>query len=127
MQLQAGLLLHLRDSKQREMGQLTVERQEGDLLFAKFAPGPAFALVESLFHDFEEAVNGQALGVVDELDAAIAALGLHLLLPDGSPSLDVHDVQIWSDGGMTCRLHGQSQATVNGSLAAKEPGRLTRE
>jgi hypothetical protein len=40
--------------------------------------GPAFAAVERLFRAFEEAVNAQALGVVDKLDIAIGRLGLRL-------------------------------------------------
>jgi hypothetical protein len=57
-----------------------------------------------VFRAFEEAVNSQALAVVDELDAAIATLGLHLRSPDSPQRLDIHDVQIWSDGGITFRM-----------------------
>ncbi len=57
-----------------------------------------------VFQEFEEAVNGQDLGVVERLDSGIAALGLHLRSPEGSLLTDVHDVQIWSDGGISCRI-----------------------
>jgi hypothetical protein len=34
-------------------------------------------------------------------------LGLHLCWPDAREPIAIQDVQIWSDGGMTCRLCGQ--------------------
>jgi len=60
--------------------------------------------MKRLFQDFEAAANLQALSAVDELDTEIAALGLHLRTPDGSQRIKIHDVQIWSDGDMTCKL-----------------------
>ena len=57
------------------------------------------------FQAFEEAVNSQVLALLDELDAAIAALGLHVASPDGSQCFDVRDIQIWSDGGITFRIY----------------------
>jgi hypothetical protein len=106
MQPQAGRTLELLDARQRRIGQLTVEGGEDDLLVGRFVPGPAFPAVERLFRDFEQAVNAQALRVVDQLDADIGALGLQLRPSEGGERLEIHDVQIWSDGGMSCRLGG---------------------
>ena len=107
MQQYPEQIIDLLDSQQRQIGQMRVESQEDDLLVGTFVPGPAFPRVEQLFRDFEEAVNAQALHVIDDLDAAIAALGLHLCWPDAREPIAIQDVQIWSDGGMTCRLCGQ--------------------
>src|SRR5437868_2122219 len=104
MSLETRETFALVDAQQRQLGQVEIERREENLLLGRFLPGPGFAPVARLFGDFEEAVNGQSLGAVDKLDQAIAALGLTLRLPDGSRSLDLDDVQIWSDGSITCRL-----------------------
>jgi hypothetical protein len=55
----------------------------------KFTPGGAFADGEHVFRKFEEAVNFQALRQIDELDAAIGALGRIVLsqLDDNGPPL----------------------------------------
>lgn len=127
MPFQAGQVLDLFDAQERRVGRMTVARREGDLLFGRFAPGPAFAAVAQLFRDFEEAADAQALSVVDQLDAAIAALGLSLGPPDGSQRLDIQDVQIWNEGEITCRLRGPVQAPVNGSLLVREPGQPVQE
>ena len=68
--------------------------------------------MQFLFRDFEEAVNLQALSVVDELDAAIRALGLYIHLPDDSQRLNVYDVQIWSDGNVSFRVDRSSVSAV---------------
>lgn len=104
MQLHAVQLLVLVDAQQREIGQITVERTERELVFGRFAPGPAWPAVSRLFKDFEEAVNSQALALVDELDAAIAAMGLDVRADCDGERVEVHDVQIWSDGTVTFRL-----------------------
>lgn len=104
MQFCDGQIIALVDTKERQIGQIRFERQEGDLMVGTFVPGFDFPCVEQLFHDFEEAVDLQALHRVDELDAEIAALGLHVHCPDVSARIPVQDVQIWRDGGITCRL-----------------------
>jgi hypothetical protein len=109
---------HLVDAYQRQFGEFVLERNENKLLCGRFAPGPAFADVEPLFREFEEAVNCQALPKIDRLDTAIEALGLHLRSADSSHQLAIKDVQIWSDGGITCRLLDQAFAEVNGSPAS---------
>ena len=100
MQLQTGQTLSLLDAQQRPLGQITLERSDGELLFGKFEPGPAFPVVEPLFRKFEEAADAQALGVVEELDRAIAALGLHLRTSAGSQRLPIHDVQYAPQAGL---------------------------
>ena len=107
-----GHSLDLMDTEQRQLGQMRIERQEEDLLYGTFVPGPVFPSVEPLFHEFEAAVEVQALHVIETLDAAIAALGLHLQWPDAREPIAVQDVQIWSDGTITCRLCEQSVASA---------------
>src|SRR5687767_2091463 len=116
MTLLEGHELLIQDAQQRTLGRMTLETVNGDLLSGTFAPGEAFVAVEQLFKDFEEAVNAQALRTVDSIDAAIAELGLRLTATDGSQSIQVHDVQIWSDGGISCRTGGPA-ASVNGQAA----------
>ena len=116
MQLRAEQIVGLVDAEQRQIGQMRIERQEDDLIFGTFIPGPAFRSVEQLFRDFEEAVDAQALHAIDELDTAIATLGLHLRCPDVMESIAIRDVQIWSNGSITCRLGGQSAPLTDATL-----------
>jgi hypothetical protein len=132
MQLHAEQTIDLIDGEGRQVGRIVIERSEDDLVFGKFIPGPAFPAVQHLFREFEEAVDLQALSVVDELDAAIAALGLHLRSPDSSQRVEIRDVQIWSDGGITCRVGGPNISTVKRESESRQPiqavggkGRLT--
>jgi hypothetical protein len=108
MQLHTSQLVDLVDAKQRQIGKIRIERQEDDLIFGTFIPGAAFSSVEELFREFEEAVGAQALHVIDELDIAIATLGLHLRCPEVMEPIAIWDVQIWSNGSITCRLCSQS-------------------
>ena len=107
-----GHSLDLMDTEQRQLGQMRIERQEEDLLYGTFMPGLAFPSVEQLFHEFEAAVEVQALHVIEPLDAAIAALGLHLQRSNAREPIVVQDVQIWSDGTITCRLCEAPVASV---------------
>jgi hypothetical protein len=115
MEPQLGQRLELLDSQERALGQITLEERQGDLLLGSFAPGPDYAVVESLFRRFEEAVNAQALTAADRCEAAIDALGLHVRESGGMGKVDVTDVQIWSDGGVSCRLTGAAPSARNGS------------
>jgi hypothetical protein len=121
MHLHAGDKLWLRDARQHSVGQIVLEGSEGGLLSGKFTPGADFAAVKDLFRRFEEAVEAQALSVVDELDTALAALGLHLSSVDGSQSISIHDVQIWNDGSVTCRLCGSTSPGANGPGSVAAP------
>jgi hypothetical protein len=132
MQFQAEQTVQLIDAKGRQVGQIVVERCEERLIFGKFIPGPAFPAVQQLFREFEEAVDLQALSVVDELDAAIEALGLRLCALDSLHCTEVHDVQIWSDGGVTCRVGSPVLSTRDRDRESGRPiqavrrsGRLT--
>jgi hypothetical protein len=107
-----GHSVDLVDTEQRQIGQMRIARQEEDLLSGTFMPGPAFPNVKQLFHEFEAAVEVQALHIIETLDAAIAALGLHLQWPDAREPIAIQDVQIWSDGTITCRLCEQPVASA---------------
>jgi len=107
------------DTAQRQLGQMRIERQEEDLLYGTFVPGPAFPSVAQLFHEFEAAVEVQALHVIETLDAAIAALGVRLQWPDARAPIAVQDVQIWSDGSITCRLCEPSVASAKAAPQTK--------
>ena len=119
MSQHVGHIVDLVDTEQRQIGQMHIERQEDNLLWGTFVPGPAFPNVEQLFHEFEAAVEVQALHVIEPLDAAIAALGLHLQRSNAREPIAVQDVQIWSDGTMTCRLCEQSVASVKATSQAQ--------
>ena len=120
MRLYTEQTVDLIDAQERHIGQIVIERSEAELVFGKFVPGSDFPAVRQLFLDFEEAVNLQALSVVDELDSAIEALGLRLHLPGGSQQIAVHDVQIWSDGSITCRVSDPAQSPGDRSLEATQ-------
>ena len=116
MQLQSRQIVHLVDPLGHEIGQIEIERTEDSLIFGRFVPGPAFSNVQHLFQAFEGAVDVQALSVVEELDTAIAALGLRLYTPSDSQYIETHDVQIWNNGSVTCRVGSATVSTKNGSL-----------
>jgi hypothetical protein len=92
------------DAQQRLVGETVIECIDKDLLAGRLIPGPEYSCLEHLFREFEEAANLQALHRVDELDAVIGGLGLHLRSLDGSRGPAIRDMQIWSDGAITCRL-----------------------
>ncbi|MBM3237347.1 hypothetical protein FJZ31_13725 [Candidatus Poribacteria bacterium] len=121
MKLYAEQRVYLIDAQQRQIGKITIERNEDNLIFGKFVPGSDFSAVNRLFQDFEEAANLQALSVVDELDTEIAALGLHLCTSDGSQHIKIHDVQIWSDGDITYRLCDRTLAPVDKVRKSTKP------
>jgi hypothetical protein len=117
--MKAEHIFELMDGQQQCLGQVRMEREEAGLVLGEFTPAPAFASIEVLFREFEAAADRQALHRVEELDAAIAARGLRLR-SDGSGAIEVRDVQIWSDGGFSCRLVGQFSSGANGSLPARK-------
>jgi hypothetical protein len=121
MEMNGEKTLHLIDAEQRQLGQITIECMDEDLVLGTFAPGPDFPKVEDLFHNFEEAVNLQVLSIVDELDAQIGALGLRLCPSEESEPIRVYDVQIWSDGNVTCRLRDDVPLPTDGVQASTEP------
>jgi hypothetical protein len=120
MQIHTGQVLELFDIQERQIGQMTLESWENELVQGSFIPGPAFPAVERLFRDFEEAANAQALAIVDRVEATIATLGLRLHGPGGE-QIEVEDVQIWSDGGISCRISGPIAGALNGDVQAATP------
>jgi hypothetical protein len=118
MLFQLNHSLTLSDARGLTYGWMTLESHEEPLLQGVFVPGPDFLRVSPLFRQFEEAVNEQALSTVNRLDAAISALGLVLSSPDGSEQTPVYDVQIWTDGGISCRLVHPVTEPLNGTATA---------
>jgi len=127
MQLHTGQILRLLDAEQRTLGEVTVEGNENELVLGRFVPAAAFAAVADRFRAFEEAANAQALSAIDELDAAIAALGLSLVSVEGNQQIHAQDVQIWSDGGISFRLASRPPTTLNGSQGVAQPVRSAGE
>jgi hypothetical protein len=117
MDLLAKHTVYLVDGAGAQLGEILIDRYEAPLVVGTFHPSAGFALFRSLFQDFEKAVELQALGVVDDLDARIAALGLAVRSADGAQCSGVHDVQIWSDGDITFRL-GTPESRVGQPEAA---------
>jgi hypothetical protein len=127
MQLQIEQVVHLVDRQEQQLGQIEIERREENLIFGRFVPGPAFPAVQHFFQEFEEAVNLQALSVIDELDTAIAALGLHLHTPSDSQRIEARDVQIWSDGSITCRVSSTTLSAKDKDLESRQPVQAVEE
>lgn len=112
MELQTEQVVQLHDADGNRIGQVVVENVHGDLVFGRFVPGEGFARVEPLFDEFNELVNDQILSLLDEVDARIDALGLHLRAADG-PMPAINDVQI---GGGTINF----RLRASGNPAARE-------
>jgi hypothetical protein len=106
MPLQPQQRVSLWDGQNRELGQVVIDRVEGDLVFGRFTPGPQYPSVERLFAEYVEAANEQLLSIVGELDAAIGALGLHLRSPGRTDLPTIDDVQIGA-GGINFRTQPQ--------------------
>jgi hypothetical protein len=92
----------LSDRQGHALGSIVIDRIRQDLVFGRFDPGPDYARVRQLFAEYVEAANEQVLSVVGDLDAVIAALGLHLRAANGSGLPAIYDVQI-ADGNITFR------------------------
>ncbi len=99
----ANQTFDLLDKKGPLLGRVTVEAATDDLITGTFQAGPEFPAAADLFCRFEEAANGQSLAVLEEIETAIAALGLSLSLPDGPQRQAIHDMQVWQDGDFSCR------------------------
>jgi hypothetical protein len=111
--------VYLVTAEGQKIGLIVIERNEGDLIFGSFIPSSAFSAVQSLFRDFEEAANLQALSVIDELDAAIRTLGLYICLPDDSQHIVIDDVQIWSDGSISFKVDSSALSSVGTSQTVR--------
>jgi hypothetical protein len=123
---QVGQTLELLNAAKQRLGTIHLEECKGNLVCGTFQPTDEFSVVEPVFRAFEEAVDNQALSVVDHLDAVIAAMGLRIGTAEHSDSFSVHDVQIWSDGGFSCRLKDSPLVAANGTAVAQSPARLDK-
>ncbi len=96
--------VHLTDGQRRSLGQVFIERTEGDRVLGRFLPQADFGVVRSLFEEFEEAVNGQMFTEADRLAGQIDRLDLHLTGASVADQLAVCDVQIMGESGFSCRV-----------------------
>jgi hypothetical protein len=108
MPLQPQQQLDLWDRQGHRLGRAVIDRIEENLVFGQFTPEPEYARVEPLFVEYVEAANQQLLSMVGELDATIAALGLHLRAANRTDLPVIYDVQI-GEGIITFRLRPPPQ------------------
>jgi hypothetical protein len=97
-----GERLTLSDATGTAFGTVDVDAVESGLVLGTFRPGTGFAGAAELFRQFEEHVEAAALAVLPEIERRIAALGLRIGRA-GEASVPTDDVQIYSDGGFSCR------------------------
>jgi hypothetical protein len=102
MSLQPSQQIWLSDRQGRDLGQIQIDRVQGDLVFGQFTPGSDYLQVQSLFTEYVEAANEQLLSLVGELDATIRKLGLRLRADNGCDLPGIDDVQI-GEGIVTFR------------------------
>jgi hypothetical protein len=98
----AALEMQLWTEDGRHLGQVRAFSVYADRILGEFAPGPDYPAVEPLFLYFEELANDQILSLIDDAMAEIDALEIIARVAEGEVA--VHDVQIYSDGGFSCRL-----------------------
>src|SRR5712692_2356539 len=121
MNLQCQQEVSLLDGQARVLGQVRIDRIQGDLVFGRFTAGPAYAEVEPLFTEYVEAANEQVLSIVGRLDEAIARLNLHLHSADAGALPAIYDVHIGA-GSITFRVRTTvTQTGAPGGTAADLP------
>ncbi len=96
--------ISLTDAAGRHLGSTRVESVSEGLVLGEFTPGPGYPAVEAVFRHFADVVDQQAFTYADEAEAAIARLGITIRSEGRGGSIPVHDVQIYPDGGFSCRL-----------------------
>jgi hypothetical protein len=111
--------LQLLDGQDQPLGQVIVDRVEGDLVCGRFLPAAGYARVQQLFADSIRAANEGVLAVVGELDEAIGALGLHLSSSDGNVPAS-HDDQI-GDGSSNFRVQAAEPEPRTSARAPAAP------
>jgi hypothetical protein len=104
--------LALSDARGTVLGTVAVEDVCGDAILGAFVPGPGFAAFVELFRRFDEHVEAGALAVLPGIESEIAALGLCVARAGEAP-VPADVVQIYSDGGFSCRP--RVPVTLNGS------------
>jgi hypothetical protein len=97
-------VLRVTDADGRDLGTARVESVADGVILGDFTPGPDYPAVEPVFRAFAQLVEGQSLSLIDQAAEAIARLGV-TVRPDGNgEAVPVDDVQIYPDGGFSCRL-----------------------
>jgi hypothetical protein len=110
-------VVRLTDAAGRDFGSVAVESMADGLILGTFTPGPDYPAVEPRFAYFAEVADTNSLSFLDEAEAGIAALGVRLRVADEADPVAVSDVQIFPDGGFSCRLP-PTPADRNGPPAA---------
>lgn len=98
----AALEMALWTADGRQLGQVRAFSVYAHRILGEFTPGPDYPSAEPLFRYFEELVNDQIISLMDDAMADIDALEIIASVPEGEVA--VRDVQIYSDGGFSCRL-----------------------
>lgn len=114
--------LALSDARGTVLGTVAVEEVCGDALLGAFVPGPGFAAFAELFRRFDEHVEAGALAVLPGIESEIAALGL-CVSRAGEDAAPADVVQIYSDGGFSCRP--RVSVTRNGTPVGARPTNRT--
>jgi hypothetical protein len=96
----------LTDAQGRLLGQVAIDRIEGNRLFGHFTAGVDFGAVRSLFQELEATVNDQVFGEADRLAQQIDCLGLRLAGSGAAEQLALRDVQIMSVSAFCCEVPG---------------------
>ena len=87
-----------------DYGSVRIEDISDGQVLGDFTPGPDFRAVEPIFHHFSDVVEQQSFGYLDAAERAIAALGVVIRFEGEGNDIPVHDLQIFTDGGFSCRL-----------------------
>ena len=104
MPLDPQQTVFLADAQGRSLGTVSLARIEGNRVFGRFAPDTTFATVQSLFEQFEQAVNDQLFVETESLSSQIDGLGLRLTGPNATEQLALSDVQIMNAVDLSCRV-----------------------
>ena len=98
------LVLGVSDSVGRDLGTVEVESIADGLVIGEFTPGSDYSQVEAVFCAFADMVEAFSLHHIDRATADIENVGVTIRAHPARPPVAVHDVQIYSDGGFSCRL-----------------------
>jgi hypothetical protein len=98
------ITLGVSDLRGRELGTVAIESVQNGLVAGEFAPGPDYAEVEPAFRALADMVDQNSFHFIDEVMGVIAQLGVTIRADPSRPPIRVHDVQIYPDGGFSCRL-----------------------
>ncbi len=98
-----GQAVLLVDQPHGVLAKVVIDEIDGDRLLGFLEPTASYAAVKTIFDEHVEAVNDQCFAYADELETAIAKLGVRFETEDRSPLPPIYDVQI---GGthFSCRI-----------------------